>query len=785
MEDPYLTCSVLAVNVTASHPPTMPAELVRRALYLVAPSISVFDSVYRGVEALTAEVVVSLDMTLSIEEKGLGGGQALRHPTVMGQEDSEKYNWVLLKFLRAGLEEWGLDVTSVRIKDQRFFVNDFNKQSGHEVDGHRRELLPRLLEIPPVSVATLEVITVINGESQPPPYLNFDALVEDLIDRYSYVLIQDLRVSFDVRDEEHNNNYFSGIETVSVRAAGTFSPANLQKAKEVSTLILGMLAFAAVSGLSLLIFGIIIYRRGLSCCGYMKEKREPIEEVITKHHKKHSGIIAMADHSVGPSRVPGKSASATSLDILPRLNDDGRSRRISSTNNTLTDIKAYIQMTKQDLKGSGSIVCDNRDLPPSQGCDKMKHEGVAIRRNSRSRSIVDDDRGLPPSHGCNKMKHEGFATHRNRGGDGGGSAVNKGYLNTLFQNSNPSCLDGTKMGSYDNKVDRGFQRNSASSLVTVNINNPGCPEDAQSCDKTDTGYTTIMSNSSSRNRRNSIGNGPILDNGRGLTSSHVQGNADHKGRQRRMHSVGGYSAVYNRHTDSSFQNNNRTNMESFDEGLDKVDRASQRNSACSKVITDITDLSILGDSVMPDIGDISRLSRQTHRVSNSSSGGRRRSTSSGLNLNHRRDSLSSQGPVYKSRTNSPFQRSLNEVNMGYPEGGVDKADRASRRNSDCSNMSLDNNDSGLRGDSCGRGKSVTSSLHRKTYRMYDSSSGGRRRSTSSGPNIHEGRDLSSNRGRRHAKQKGDASRRNSEGGDACAVYRSHTNNTFHNNTPSF
>ena len=98
MEDPYLTCSALAVNVTESHPTTIPAKLVQRSQYLVAPSILVFESVYRGVEALTAKVVVILDMTPSIEEKVLGGGQALRHTTFMGQEDSEKYNWVLLNF---------------------------------------------------------------------------------------------------------------------------------------------------------------------------------------------------------------------------------------------------------------------------------------------------------------------------------------------------------------------------------------------------------------------------------------------------------------------------------------------------------------------------------------------------------------------------------------------------------------------------------------------------------------------------------------------------------------
>ena len=68
-------------------PPNMPAELVQRDLYLVAPSISVFDSAYRGVDSLTAKVVVSLDMTPYIEEKGLGGGRALRHPTVTGRED--------------------------------------------------------------------------------------------------------------------------------------------------------------------------------------------------------------------------------------------------------------------------------------------------------------------------------------------------------------------------------------------------------------------------------------------------------------------------------------------------------------------------------------------------------------------------------------------------------------------------------------------------------------------------------------------------------------------------
>ena len=166
--------------------------------------------------------------------------------------------------MRAGLEEWGLEVTSVRIKEQRFLVNDYNKHSGHVIYGHRSDLLPRLLKTPPIPVATLEVITVINGESQPPPYLNCDTLAEYLIDRYSYVLIQDLRVSFDVRDEERNKNYFSGIETVLLRAAGTIYPANLQNTKEVSTLIICMLDFAAVSELSLLISGIVIYRRGLS-----------------------------------------------------------------------------------------------------------------------------------------------------------------------------------------------------------------------------------------------------------------------------------------------------------------------------------------------------------------------------------------------------------------------------------------------------------------------------------------------------------------------------------------
>ena len=49
-------------------------------------------------------------------------------------------------------------------------------------------------------------------------------------------------------------------------------------------------------------------------------------------------------------------------------------------------------------------------------------------------------------------------------------------------------------------------------------------------------------------------------------------------------------------------------MESFEEGVEKVGRASQRNTTCSKVITDITNLITLGDSVMPNISDISRLS---------------------------------------------------------------------------------------------------------------------------------------------------------------------------------
>ena len=95
-------------------------------------------------------------------------------------------------------------------------------------------------------------------------------LVEDLIDQESDVFIQELRVSFDVRDEDHKNNYSACIEIVLVCAAGNFYPENLQKAKEVSTLILGVLAFASVSGLSLLIFRIVIYRRGLTCYGYMK-----------------------------------------------------------------------------------------------------------------------------------------------------------------------------------------------------------------------------------------------------------------------------------------------------------------------------------------------------------------------------------------------------------------------------------------------------------------------------------------------------------------------------------
>ena len=130
----------------------------------------------------------------------------------------------------------------------------------------------------------------------------------------------------------------------------------------------------------------------------------------------------------------------------------------------------------------------------------------------------------------NEKISEGFPTHRNGGSGGGDSAVHKSYLNSSFQNSNPSCLDGTKMGSFDKKVGRASQRKSSSSIVTMNINNLGCTEDAQSCNKTDTGYNITMSNSSSCNQRNIIGTGPILENGRGLISSHVQGNADHKGR---------------------------------------------------------------------------------------------------------------------------------------------------------------------------------------------------------------------------------------------------------------
>ena len=159
----------------------------------------------------------------------------------------------------------------------------------------------------------------------------------------------------------------------------------------------------------------------------------------------------MADNSVGPIISPRKSASATSLDMLTHLNRDGRSRRISSTKNTLTNIKSYVKIIKQYLKGSGSIVYDNRDLPPSHRRNKTKHEGVAIHRNNMSRSILYKGRCLTSSHRCNKMKHGGFPTHRNGGSGGGGSAVNKSYLNRSFQNSNPSCLDGTKMGSFDKK----------------------------------------------------------------------------------------------------------------------------------------------------------------------------------------------------------------------------------------------------------------------------------------------------------------------------------------------
>ena len=47
--------------------------------------------------------------------------------------------------MRAGLEEWVLYVTSVKIKDQMLLVNGFDKHIIYEVYGHRRELLPRLL----------------------------------------------------------------------------------------------------------------------------------------------------------------------------------------------------------------------------------------------------------------------------------------------------------------------------------------------------------------------------------------------------------------------------------------------------------------------------------------------------------------------------------------------------------------------------------------------------------------------------------------------------------------
>ena len=472
--------------------------------------------------------------------------------------------------------------------------------------------------------------------------------------------------------------------------------------------------------------------------------------MITKYHKKQSGIIAMADHSVVPSRFPGKSASATSLDMLPQLNDDGQSHRISSTNNTLNDIKAYIQRTKQDLKGVRSIVCDNSYLPPSQGCDKIKHEDFAIHRNSRSRSIVYDDLGLPSSHRCDKTKHKCFSTHSNWGCGGGNSAVDKSYLNSSFQNSNLSCLDRTKMVYYDNKLDGASQRNSVNSLFTVNINNLGCPEEAQSCDETNIGYTIIVSNFSSRNKKKGIGAGTVLDNGRGLVFKNTQVNVDHKGTHMRRCIVGGYSAVYNRHTNNSFQNNNRTNMESFYDGVEKVGRESQRNSMSRKVIMDITDLSILGNLVMSDIIDISRLSRHTHRIINSSSDSigtgpvlynGRGLTSSHVygNADHkfthmRRYSVGGCKAVYNRHTNSSFQKN-NHTKMESFDDGVNKVGRASQRNSACSKLIMEITDLSILGYSVMPDIIDIFRLSRHTHRIYNSSSGSCRRNTSSGPNI--------------------------------------------------
>ena len=230
-------CSHIITIVTVSHSPELKGAIARHEVLKLADVLSheiPYTSQYEGVEALAGNTVINL----------FGVPQ-----TVMNDDDSVVFEEVILEFLKSEFIKNSVDVTSVQIIDQKIITSSRSLRSSSEESSSDRSLQELS--------SSLEVTTIVTGEHNPPPDLDFESLVSDAIN--------DNEEKISTKFQEKQAPFFKTMKSIKARSeivktlAPTIQPTPPYKNESSQGSSVGMI-------LGIIIPLLVI---GFGCAGYI------------------------------------------------------------------------------------------------------------------------------------------------------------------------------------------------------------------------------------------------------------------------------------------------------------------------------------------------------------------------------------------------------------------------------------------------------------------------------------------------------------------------------------